>query len=71
MPRDYHRYTDEEVIKMATEYLKDNEVRLIKTAKKLNMPLTTLWWELTHRLPKLDGGLYNLVAYKLKHMNME
>lgn len=70
MQKNPYKYTEQQVVEMATEYLKSNDVRIIKTAHALHIPKSTVHWSLTHRLQYIDRPLYNLVMYKLKHRRL-
>ena len=50
-------YSDKEVVKEA-EFFLDNNIGVIRTAKLLNMPKSTLHWHLNTRLKKIDYRLW-------------
>lgn len=58
-------YTDRRVLEEAKALLHPG-ASTYSVALELNMPQSTVWWHLTHRLPELDPGLYKQVQEVLK-----
>lgn len=58
-------YTDLRVLEEAKALLHPG-ASTYSVALELNMPQSTVWWHLTHRLPELDPDLYKRVQVVLK-----
>lgn len=58
-------YTDLRVLEEAKALLHPG-ASTYSVALELNMPQSTVWWHLTHRLPELDPDLYKQVQVVLK-----
>lgn len=60
----HRRYTEEDILAEAREYLKDGE-GLESAAKTLHMPFSTLSWHLTYPLRYIDFTLWEEVRIKV------
>ena len=60
----YRRYSEEDILAEAKEYLKDGEV-LESVARTLRVPLSTLSWHLTYPLRDIDHTLWEEVRIKV------
>ena len=61
------RYTEEDILAEAEEYLKDG-VRMQDAADTLSIPLSTLSWHLLHPLHSVNRGLWQRVREKVYYM---
>ena len=53
-------WSDDEVIAWAEEYI-NTECPLDELEENIGVPHSTLWWNFTHRLERLDPDLADLV----------
>lgn len=60
----HRRYTEEDILAEAREYLKDGE-GLESAAKTLGMPCSTLSWHLTYPLRDINFTLWQEVRIKV------
>lgn len=63
----YRRYTEEDILAEAEEYLKDG-VRMQDAANALCMPLSTIAWHLFYPLHDINYDLWRRVRDKVYYM---